>query len=183
MQVKILLAILIIVVIAVGGIFYNDYSSQSVKAESVNAEIQNDKNANTIVSRSLQKTNSEIADIAQKIDTIKEDLKKEEDQLPAKINSNEIVKDIILQGKACEVTAIPLSTQEWTKTQINKINYQVLKINLEIKGRQVNVLKFIGQMQNPACETQIVENLTLRQPVDPLDTDIIADFNLAIYAK
>jgi Tfp pilus assembly protein PilO len=182
-QIKILLAILIIVAIAVGGIFYNDYSSQSVKAESVNAEIRNDKNANTIVTRSIQNTNSEIAEIARKIDGIKEDLEREEDQLPARIDSNEIVKDIILRGKACEVTAIPLSTQEWTKTQINKINYQVLKIKLEIKGRQMNVLNFISEMQSPACETLLIENITLRKANDPLDTDIIADINLAIYTK
>jgi hypothetical protein len=183
MQVKILLAILIIVVIAVGGIFYNDYSSQTVKAESANAEIQNDKNASTIVTRSLQNTNNEIAEIAKKIDNIKGDLAREEDQLPAKINSNEIVKDIILQGKACEVTVIPLSAQEWTKTQINKINYQVLKIKLETKGRQASVLNFISRMQDPACETLIIENITISKPSDPLDTDIIADFDLAIFTK
>jgi hypothetical protein len=183
MLVKIALAVLMVVIIAFGGIYYHDYLSQTARAESINIEIQNNKNANTIVSKNIQKVNSDIADIARNESTVNKDIEKEIGQLPDKINPNEIVKDIIIQGKASQVSIIPLSTDEWVKTQVNKNDYQVLRIHLEAKGPQKNVVEFISQMQNSAYETLIIEKITMHKPFDPLDTDIIADVNLAMYAK
>ncbi len=183
MLLKFIMAMIIIVIIAIGGIFYNDYLSQTARAESVNAEIQNDRNANTIVQKSIQKVNGEIAETNRNIEKIKQEIEKEGGVLPDKVNSNQILKDIIVQSKETGVSIIPLSTQEWMSTQINKNNYQVLKISLEIKGSQPDVVAFIDQIQQSSYKTLIVDSINLRKPLDPEDKDIIADLNLAIYAK
>jgi hypothetical protein len=183
MLVKIAIAVLVIIVVAFGGIIYNDYLGQTARAESVNTAIQNDINTGKIVSKGTDKINREIIEIDQKIDETREAIEKEDSLLPEKIDSNEIIREILVQGKADGVSIIPLSTREWTKTQVNKIDYQVLKINLEIKGQQTNVVHFIRQMQDSAYQTMVLESVTLKRPQVPEDTDIIADMNLSIYAR
>jgi Tfp pilus assembly protein PilO len=183
MLVKIALAILIIAAIAVGGIFYSDYLSQSTQAESVNTAIQNDKNANTVTSKNIQKINGEIVETNQKMDSIKAAILSEENVLPDKTNPNEIVKEIISQSKSSGVNIVSLNTQDWAKTTIDKLNYQVLRINLGGKGQQAGIVDFIGKMQNTIYKTLVIDNISVTRPLDPLDTDIIAELNLAVYAR
>jgi|WetSurMetagenome_2_1015567.scaffolds.fasta_scaffold217916_2 hypothetical protein len=183
MLAKIAIAVLIITVVAFGGIFYSDYLGQTAAAETMNTAIQNEKNASIIVSKGTQKVNSDISDIAENTDDLIEKIKTEEEFLPETIDSNKIIRDVLVLGKACDVSIIPLSTREWTKTQVKKFSYQVLRINLETKGQQANVIKYIAQMQNTGYRTMVIESTTLRRPIDPLDTDIIAEMSLAIYAR
>ncbi|MBN1191107.1 MAG: hypothetical protein JXA46_15225 [Dehalococcoidales bacterium] len=183
MLVKVAVALILILAVAFGGIIYSDYLGQTARAESVSMEIQNDKNAGKIISKEIQIINSDIAEIDGKIEKLRDEIEREKDFLPEIVDSNKILRDIIILGEKCYVSIIPISVQEWYEAQIEGYNYRVLKVNLEITGRQGDVQEFISRTQNTDYHTLTINCVMLRRPSDPLDTNIIADMKLAVYVR
>ena len=161
-MIKILIGVLIVAALAVGGIFVSDYMGKTAKAESLVEQIQRDNKNLTTISTSTQNLVTEINEITAETNELLDTLAKESKEVPDRINTNNIVNSVLTLGQACDVTVIPLSTQDWAKVKIGENDYLVYRMTVEVYGTHTDVLGFIRQLQG-LYNTLAVESLTLEK--------------------
>jgi hypothetical protein len=147
MKEKTILALIIVVALIAGGVFLNGYFNQSAAADDLAVKVQNDSKNLTTVNGTNQKLNQEISTINNQTAQAMQDLENESKVMPARVNSNEIVRSVLDTGKDSSVTVIPLSTEDWSTFKIGKHDYQVFKMTVEVNGDQDNLIKFVKSIQ------------------------------------
>ena len=171
MLLKIGLAILIIVAVVFGGLFFTDYLSQSSSANTLRSQIKVDNTAASATSRQNQTLQAEIDSINNTSASLLNDIADAQNVISPKTNPNEIVEDILTLGSQQLVTVIPLTTSPWAETKIGKNTYSVCKITLEVDGAQDRLVAFVRELQRLEHQPLMIENLTLSKPA-PIPTEI-----------
>ncbi len=195
MIIKTALGLLIIIALVIGAIFFSNYFNDKAEAQSLASQIQRNIGAVGAIKAKTDQLNTEIVEISQNIDKTTSDISRESDLMPSKrINSNEIVKQILLLGQTKKVMVIPLNTQEWVTNHDINNDYQVFKINVEISGEQAEVVSFIQDLPY-LYNSLVIENIEISKPdkspkseENQIDTQtqisqITAKVKLSIYTK
>jgi hypothetical protein len=165
MNIRNLIALLIIVALGFGGFFLKDYFNQASEADAIVAQIKNTNQTVSTVSGQTKSLESEMADLGKRANEIQMAINTEDRKIPARFNSNEAVKSILLMGQMRELKVIPLSTQDWTPVKIDKHTYQVFKMTAEVIGLQERLVDFVKELQGSLYETLVIENLSITKPV------------------
>ncbi len=194
---KVVVILVVIAAIALGGIFINDYFDKSAAADSLAGKIQNENKILTTISSANQKLAQEIADLNNKASQATLDIAKESKTIPTRMNSNEIVKNVLDKGLDNNVTVIPLSTQDWSNVKIGKHSYQIFKMSVEVTGEQNSLISFMEDLQG-IYDTLVIENASFNKtyatptptesPTPTITPEIILvttkiKINLAVYAR
>jgi hypothetical protein len=167
MLIRVLTGVIIIIAIALGATFYSGYLDQSNTADSLAAKMQTDSKTLSIITNSTGSIEKEIADLNAQINQTQTALALENKALPEMTNTNIIVRQIITFGDNSSVTVIPLSTNDWASVKIDKNEYHVFRMSVEIKGSQQKVIDYVRQIQSAIDQYLVIEkldltNLTLR---------------------
>lgn len=196
MKERTILALIIVAALIAGGVFLNGYFNQSAAADDLASKVQNDSRNLTTLNGANQKLNQEVTTINNQTTQVMQDLADEDNALPASMDSNKIVRDVLDTGKDNAVTVIPLSTQDWSTLKIGKHNYQVFKMTVEVTGDQDNLIKYVKGLQglydtitiDNASFTETITTPTPTETVNPsttpapvVSTSIAVNFS--VYAK
>jgi hypothetical protein len=185
MWIRLFIGVMIIVAIVLGALFYSGYAEQSTTAASLAQTIQTDSlNLSTITKKNTDIA-TEIAGLSTNISKAEAILNSSQVTLPDMVDSNVIVRKIISYGDQTGVTVIPLGTKDWASLNIDKHDYHVFKMSIEVKGPQQNVIDYIKQVQDSVDQYLVIEHLNIAKvsnnPTSWNDTS--ANLDIAIYAK
>jgi Tfp pilus assembly protein PilO len=103
-------------------------------------------------------------------------------------NNTRIVNGILRLAEENGVTAIPLSTQDWTLTKILKQDYSVFRIEIAATGNYTQMVNFLYQLENDEPKTLVLENVTVEKVSggylleDTIEGPVEANIRIAIYA-
>jgi hypothetical protein len=173
MKEKTILALVIVVALIAGGVFLNGYFNQSAAADDLAVKVQNDSKNLATVNGANQKLNQEIATINNQTAQAMQDLENEGKVMPARVNSNEIVRSVLDTGRDNSVTVIPLSTDDWSTLKIGKHDYQVFKMTVEVNGDQDNLIKFVKSIQD-LYDTITIESASFTKTITtPTPTETV----------
>ena len=115
------------------------------------------------------------------------------ESMPAKMSSNSILRNVLDLCDKHFVTAIPISTNDWTTIQIQQRPYSVYKMTLKLSGTETNLINCIQGMQSQLYPTLVIESLVFSQGATvpgpaaggptTITTNPSAAINIAIYAR
>jgi hypothetical protein len=197
MLVRILVVVVIIGGLAAAGFFYKDYLNQSAKADDLEAQLKNTNNSTLVLVKQAQDIEAEVAGIVKRSNETQTAITQEKGGLPDRINSNTIVRSILVLGQTMGVNVIPLNTQDWAKTKIGTHDYSVFRMSIQAGGSPENLVEFIRSLQGSLYQTLVIEGVNISKTYttpepDPTITPAPevtpiagtnADVKLAIYAR
>jgi hypothetical protein len=164
MIIKTALGFLIIIALVIGAIFFSNYFNEKAEAQSLTSQINTDMGAVEMIKTKTNQLKAEIAEISSNIDKTKDAVSREGNLMPPKrINSNEIVREILMLGQTKDLAVIPLSTADWTSTRTAVNDFQVFKMSLGISGEQSNVISFIQDLPT-LYNSLIIESIGISKP-------------------
>ncbi len=161
---KVGLAVLIIVALVFGGLFFADYLGQSSAAGTLRSQIKTDSNAASTISKQNQTLQTEIDSINNTSANLLNDIAVARQVISPKTNPNEIVEDVLTLGSQQLVTVIPLTTNPWSTTKVGKNNYSVFKMSVEVDGAQDRLVAFVRELQRLEHQPLMIETLSLNNP-------------------
>jgi hypothetical protein len=191
MSSKLLIVLMTIIAFAVGASFYSSASNQQRSAALLEEKISNaTQNLKTITDKNrfleaeISGISSEISDARGKLV-----LSKQSSLMPEMVNSNTIVRTVIEYGNKAGVKVIPLSTEDWKPVTIEKQDYHVFKMSVEVVGLKQNVIDFIRQVQDTINPYLVIESLDVYFSTNEGESGLSdsnttsADLKFAIYAR
>jgi Tfp pilus assembly protein PilO len=189
---KVILYILIIAAVIDAGIFLTKYFNQTYAADALAAQIQSENRNISTLTEKTSELNLEIANHTADVSAVLNAIENEKVIIPAKTNTNEIVKTILNTGLKNNVSVIPLSTRDWSTVRTGGNDYQVFVMSFEVDGGDQDVVQFVRAVQE-LYSTLVLENIvwnSIDQPAVSADmpvssgSDMIrVNLVLAIYAK
>jgi hypothetical protein len=197
MLIRFLIIIGVIAALVASGIFIKDYYDESSTADSISAQIQNTQKNIAVVSAQTHNLEAELGEITKRYESAQAAIEAEKNLMPDIINSNTIIQSILLLGDERHVSVIPLRTRDWTTIKIDKHDYHVFRMDLELNGEESNIIEFIDKLQYSLYQTLVIENVNViktRETPEPSGTPtptatpvpvetVKANLSLAIYAK
>jgi hypothetical protein len=189
MSIKLIIGLLIIIAIAVGASFYTSASDQSAKGNLLAQKNNNDTQNLLTISNKTRDVEAEITGISKDITTAKATLNAIKVELPEMVNSNIIVKKIIDFGDKTAVTVILRGTKDWASLSIDKHDYHVFKMSIEVNGPQQNVIDYTKQVQDSVDQYLIIERLEMSKIKDQQTTTgpggpaTRVNLDIALYAR
>jgi hypothetical protein len=197
MMLRIILGIVIIAAVIQAGVFVSDYFNKSFAADALKSQIQNENQNMELLSAKIQELNTEIAGNTANVNKIMNAIAGESQYIPSeRINSNEMVRELLELGQKNSVSVIPLTTQDWSEVKTPENDHQVLKMTLEILGTPEHITQFVGGLPE-LNNTLIIESIALAQNIEIPAAEITpptaanfshveqfkANIALAVYAK
>ena len=189
---KVILYILIIAAVIDAGIFLTKYFNQTYAADALAAQIQSENRNISTLTEKTSELNLEIANHTADVSAVLNAIENEKVIIPAKTNTNEIVKTILNTGLKNNVSVIPLSTRDWSTVRTGGNDYQVFVMSFEVDGRDQDVVQFVRAVQE-LYSTLVLENIvwnSIDQPAVSADIPVSSESDmirvnlvLAIYAK
>jgi hypothetical protein len=191
MSSKLIMILMLIIAIAIGASLYSSASAQQKTAALLEEKISNDTQNLKTISTKNRYIEEEITQISRDITAAKEKLlsSKQEIEMPEMVNSNIIVKTIIDYGNKAGVFVIPLATEDWDSVSIDKRDYHVFKMSIEVNGSQQNVIDFTRQVQDKIDQYLVIERLIISKYADEEDPELPAGYDtrinldIALYAR
>lgn len=134
----------------------------------------------------------DIQQLEQQLEEAKQDLDEESNAFPSDINSNEIIKTILVLADDSEVELCPINTQRWMTQNIDMHDYSFIRMQITAEGSLLGLGSFIYKLEHTSFDTLILDNiqLTLVNPEEDLpdeEEDIYdiytANINLSVYTQ
>jgi hypothetical protein len=190
--------ILAIIALAVLGFLFKGYFDQNAAADAVSEQLTANNATIAQLSAQNQDLESQIAEASDSQTNLQKALNAATESIPARMSANSILHSILDLCSRNNVTGIPLSTMDWTATQIQDQALYVFKMSLKLSGAQADLISYIQALQTQLYPTLAVENAVLSQaPVQvtpdastdnpsptPLEIFVPSvDVNIAIYAR
>jgi hypothetical protein len=84
-------------------------------------------------------------------------------------NDIDILDSILQLADKCYIRLIPVKTSSWNGKNIGEINYQILPVELHIRGKLSDIILFLGKLEdkesNPGVAVKAL-SLTINNSVD-----------------
>ena len=166
MRLRDLMGIVIIAALIAGGFSMNNYFKQSSVIDDLNSQISSTNQQLISLTRETGGLKTEIATSTANISQLVYTIGNESKPIPPdKIDSNRIVRDILVLGQQTGVIVVPLSTQDWSSVKTDGNDLQVFKVSLEALGSQENVVLFIRKLE-VLYNTLVIGNITLNKVIE-----------------
>jgi hypothetical protein len=189
---KVILYILIVAAVVDAGIFLTKYFNQTYAADALAAQIQSENRNISTLADKTDELNLEIANHTADVNAVLSTIENEKVIIPAKTNTNDIVKTILNTGLENNVSVIPLSTRDWSTVKTGGNDYQVFVMSFAVEGQDRDVVQFVRAVQD-LYSTLVLENIvwnSIETPTAAADTPVFpgtdwirVNLVLAIYAK
>jgi Tfp pilus assembly protein PilO len=105
---------------------------------------------------------------------------------PTRLNSTQVINDILKLANRHNITAIPLVTKPWSTEKVRQHDYQVFRLNLALAGSYSQLVTFVSELEEGDYETLIVEDLSVTRANEQSEKGTIgitASLELAIYTQ
>jgi hypothetical protein len=176
MTIRNMVLLLIVVALGFSAFYLKDYFDKTNEADALAAQAQSTSQLVSSVANQTRAAETDVRDLTKRSGEVQTAIDAENLVMPARFNSNEAVKSILLLGKSRELLVIPLNTQEWTKVKIGTHDYQVFRMTVEVNGPQERLVDFVKQLQDSLYETLVIENMVVTKPTPtPTPTTVFAD--------
>lgn len=184
MKSKLPIVILIIILSVVYYLFGMDYLNQRKEQKALTSQIAE-------VTQTLGDIPEPPQNLEQQLEAAEASLVAEQVAFPSKMGTTQVIDTILRLADDCQVKAIPLVTEPWSKENIGQHDYYVFRLNLAVEGSFSQLVNFVGELENGGVNTLIVENVSLTrlsqqsedEGVDGETILIMASLDLAIYAQ
>lgn len=176
-----LITILILVLLVVYYLIGADYLGQRNQKEVLAGQIADATGELSIIPRPPTDLDEQLANAQDNLWEIQE-------SLAIDTNNTRLVNSILRLAEENGVTAIPLSTQDWTLAKILEQDYSVFRIEIAATGNYTQMVNFLYQLENGEPKTLILENVTIEKVSggylleDTIEGPIEANIGIAIYA-
>jgi len=181
---KLPIVILIIILSVVYYLFGIDYLNQRKEQKALASQLAE-------VTQTLGDVPEPPQNLEQQLEAAKASLAAEQGALPGKMNTTQVIDTILRLADDCQVKAIPLITEPWSKENIGQHDYYVFRLNLAVEGSFSQLVYFVKKLENGEFSTLTVEKVSLTrlsqqsedEGVDEGTILITASLDLAIYAQ
>jgi len=170
MRLNFLLAVVIIAALITSGFFIINYFKKSTTVDELEEQIATSNEEIQELTISKQSLATEIDDLKINQTTIQDAIIAENLTIAFKINSNEIIRNVMELGLENRTSVIPLSNSGWVKVKIQQGDYQVLTLTLTVEGNEPNVINFIRGLED-LYPTLVIESLRISIPITPQTSD------------
>ncbi len=136
--------LLLLVLCLLAGFIYlvNDYSRQQREQSSISTQIDE-------CSQVFQLLETPPADLQLQLEnTRKANQEVKNDLSVSHSGSTAVIALILKTADECNLKATPIGTDTWTEKNIGDSIYQMLPINLEIRGKAEDVIRFISRVED-----------------------------------
>ena len=181
MRIKSIAVVLLVAALAVLGFLFKGYQDQSALAEAASTRLAASNNRINQLNQQNEALESQNADNAASQASLKEAAAAAGLELPSRLNSNDILQDILALCDKHSVTAIPISANAWTPLVLQQRTYSVFKMTLNLKGTETHLIDCVQELQSQLYPTLKVESLLLTRGAS--DQDSSAALNITIYAR
>jgi Tfp pilus assembly protein PilO len=161
MVLKFLLAIPIIAAVVAAGFFYSDYQTKTDEADTLENKLQTDLKLEQSVIDQHQILIDELSSIEKDIQDMQAEIEEAAVAIPEKMNSNDILEEVLDLGKDHMVSVLPLNSQDWSDSKIGQHTYHVFRMNLSLEGSQENIVEFLREMQSSLYPPMVLEDVSL----------------------
>ena len=184
MKGKLPIVILIIILSVVYYLFGMDYLNQRKEQKALTSQIAD-------VTQTLGDMPEPPQNLEQQLEAAEASLVAKQGAFPGKMGTTQVIDTILRLADDCQVKAIPLITEPWSKENIGQHDYYVFRLNLTVEGSFSQLVNFVGELENGGFNTLIVENVSLtrlsQQSEDEAAAEgiipITAGLDIAIYAQ
>ena len=154
MKSRLPIIILIIILSVVYYLFGTDYMNQRQEQEVLTTQIAE-------VTQTLGEIPEPPQNLEQRLEAAQASLAVEQSVFPTKVNTTHVIDTILRLADDCEVKAIPLVTQPWSKENIGEHGYYVFRLNVVVEGSFSQLVIFVSRLENGKFDTLIVENISV----------------------
>jgi hypothetical protein len=182
--------VIFLAALAVIGFLFKGYFDRNTAADNISAQLADKNTMVSNLSAQNAALESQINDNVITQANFQKAISAAADNIPNRKSSKTMVHDILDLCAEHNVTAIPLSTNNWAPTQIEKRTLYVYKINLKLSGGQADLIGCVQDLQSQLYPTLVMEYLALLQTPATATTNFInppllttVDLSMAIYAK
>jgi Tfp pilus assembly protein PilO len=142
----------------------NDYSRQQREQNSISTQIE------------------ECSQVFQALDTPPDDLqlqlentRKANEEVKTRLSisssgSTTIIASILKAADECNLKTTPLGTDIWTEQNVGDSIYQLLPINLDIRGKTADIIRFISRIEDRQAFPDLVVTNFVMKNNDATDT-------------
>lgn len=105
---------------------------------------------------------------------------------PTRLNSTQVINDILKLAERHNITAIPLVADAWSTEKVRQHDYQVFRLNLALAGSYSQLVTFVSELEEGEYKTLIVEDLSVTRANEQSEEGTIgitASLELAIYTQ
>ena len=184
MKGKLPIVILIVILSVVYYLFGTDYLNQRKEQKALTSQIAE-------VTQTLSEMAEPPQNLEQQLEAAEASLVAEQVAFPGKMGTTQVIDTILRLADDCQVKAIPLVTEPWSKENIGQHDYYVFRLNVAVEGSFSQLVYFVKKLENGKFDTLTVENVSLTklsqqsedEGVDEETILIIASLDLAIYTQ
>jgi hypothetical protein len=105
--------------------------------------------------------------------------------LPEKVDTIQIVKNVLKIADESRLDVIPLTTGKWADKKIEGENYRVLTINLSMEGSMSAVTNFISRLYSADFKALAIENIEISNTNEGKSNSepVTGNIGLAVYTR
>jgi Tfp pilus assembly protein PilO len=152
------LLVLLVLCLLAGFIYLvNDYSRHQREQNSISTQIDE-------CSQVFQLLDTPPADLQLQLENTRKANQEFKSSLASSHSgSTAIIASILKTADECDLKTSPIGTDTWTEKNIGDSIYQMLPINLEIRGKAADIIRFISRVEDrQAFPDLVVTNFILR---------------------
>jgi hypothetical protein len=154
-----------------------DYIQARV-ADSANAPKMSLINDIKAVNESIAKIPKPDKQLPLKLAQLEKELAAEGNAIPVSMDSTLVINSILELGQSCNVTVVPLQTNDW---QANDEHHLVYTLQLHVEGDYEKIATFIGRLENGLFDNMIIVTFEIRGGLKTDTKPDTADLRLAMY--
>lgn len=184
MKSKLPIVILIVILSVVYYLFGTDYLNQRNEQKALTSQIAE-------VTQTLGDMPEPTQKLEQQLEAAEASLVAEQGAFPGKMGTTQVVDTILRLADDCQVKAIPVITEPWSKENIGQHDYYVFRLNVAVEGSFLQLVSFVKKLENGEFSTLIVDNVSLTRLSQQSEDEAVAEgiipitagLDIAIYAQ
>jgi Tfp pilus assembly protein PilO len=184
MLAKSIVVTVLLISTATAVLFSKNYGASIATANSISSQISEDRQELQSVTKQTENTDREINELMDRILTADKAIDAANDDLPAEIDPNDVVENILRLGKENGLTVIPLVTKEWKEVNLEKLSYLTLQISAQVQGSMDQLIPFLRDVQSLYYPVVIVKHVSVAgTDSEEVPNKIQANIDLTVYLR
>ncbi len=179
MRSKLLITVLIVILVVVYCLLGLDYIKQRQEHSVLTSRIADARQTLTQLPEPAQNLEERLAAAEVRLSDAQR-------SFPTRLNSTQVINDILKLAERHNITAIPLAADAWSTEKVRQHDYQVFRLKLALAGSYSQLVTFVSELEEGDYETLIVQDLSVTRVNEQSEEGTIgitASLELAIYTQ
>ena len=181
MRIKNLSMILAVAALALLAFLFKGYQDQSALADAASNSLASSNATIKKLGEQNMVLESQNAGMAENLTSLKKAANAASAEMPARLDSNDVLKDLLALCDKHNVTGIPITSGNWAPLPLQQRTYSVLKMNLKLTGTETHLIECVQEMQSQLYPTLKIDSLALTTGAAGQNSTAVV--NLTIYAR